>query len=710
MAVFRKGWYEISFDPKTYNHRCRYFKTPWVYTAECVVQSNGAQVLTWADPAGPDGLGKPGDWLDSYKPLQEADQGDWWDNPPGGPNYQPNNPGGHSRRDRTPTARELCQRAATADPTAADGLSCVKEINVAVFFDGTNNNMKRDKPDQGHSNIVSLYEAHKDDKTEHFRYYIPGVGTPFPEIGEFGEDPQGKAFAAGGEARIHWAMLQVYNAVCRAATASDLMPEAEMKVLTTSIWDGLATWWRFGDGKFGDIFGDINKRLLKALEGKRPTIMRVNLSVFGFSRGAAEARVFCKWIQAASNAMIGTASLNLRFLGIYDTVASVGLADSSPIANGLGDWVDGNLAISGVGRTVHYVAAHEIRQSFPLSTARDGASWPSGVKEYIYPGAHSDIGGGYSPGDQGKATTGRSALASQIPLNDMYFEALNGGVSLFSQAEVPDEVRADFEIHPVLNSAFSAYADWTTLAEKSDAASDKGEPVENRMQYHTHLYWRWRGKVSPDAQFKAMYSYTQSKQQDKTDLWESELDWRNDVQAARKAHEPSTRLVGSRAGTRQEVVQPNPNGLQREIVRQVNAAATVPDSVGVFFDQFIHDSHAGFWLLGPQTKADKKTFIDGVKAKHKMYKQYMARADAEGNPGRAQNFRNAARGYELNNFERRVFDADANNEQFPHMTDSDAADMRDNAGFIKGAVIRVFTATRREPHGHGRYRRIFDES
>lgn len=65
------------------------------------------------------------------------------------------------------------------------------------------------------------------------------------------------------------------------------------------------------------------------MQYERPRITQMHLSVFGFSRGAAEARVFCNWVQRFCGGVIGEAKVNLRFLGLFDTVASVGLADSA---------------------------------------------------------------------------------------------------------------------------------------------------------------------------------------------------------------------------------------------------------------------------------------------------------------------------------------------------------------------------------------------
>lgn len=713
MSTFRPGWYEVSFDATTRDRRCRYFKSPSAYTAECLLKSTGQQILLWHDPAGGDGPGKAEAWQPTYRPLETAPKDDWWDNPPGGKNYSPELPPSDSRAERTSTLSELCGRAGTADIEGKQSLGCSKEIHVGLFFDGTNNNMKRDMPTRSHSNVVVLFNAHHNDLTECFRYYMPGVGTEFSEIGEKAETDAGKAYAAGGEARIHWGMLQVLNAVCRASTGKeDLLEEEQMKHLVTST-NGLATWWRLSDDKMLSVFSDLQQQLLAKIKEARPRVTKVHLSVFGFSRGAAEARTCCQWIRKATKMKVGYAELNMRFLGIFDTVASVGLADSSPIGSGFMDWADGTMDIGAFEKVTHFVAAHEIRQSFPLSTARIGAKhYPQNTKEYIYPGAHSDIGGGYGPGSQGKAVGGRSELLSQISLSDMYFEACNAGVKLLRKDEMQDELADDFSVSPELDLAFTAYSDWTKLAEKQSVADGKGPLCENRMQHHTQLYWRWRAHVSDEAKFKAMFSYTHSDEQDRVDLWESELDWRKDVARAKEASQP--RLVPWGRGGSADVVKAPPSAteLQKQILIEVNAAEAVPASASEFFDKYVHDSHGGFWLLGPITAAQRTAFITDIKAKKAEHDRLLREADSSLNPGRADNLRRIALAYELNGFERRVLAKDAESPgTVPVMRDSDAADLRANAGTATSAAMWVLgTETRREPHGHGRYRRVFDRS
>jgi len=710
---FRTGWYLIRTEtggPNVGRKHCRYFVDTSTYSAQCIIEPNGAQIFQWGtdDPS----KYKKAAWSSEFEPLADAPKDDTWDNPETSAGYNPDLPGDYSREQRKPTARELAQRAGHADPACADGLVCTKEIHVGIFFDGTNNNMERDRQVQGHSNVVSLYDAHRDDRTDYFRYYIPGVGTPFEQIGEKTESNSGKAFSGGGEARIHWAMLLVYNAVCASATGFDLMQEKEMTPLVTNVAGGLRTHWRLGDDKMIAIFNNVQQRLLKAVEGKRPTVVRLNLSVFGFSRGAAQARTFCNWLQKATQGVVGTAALKIRFLGVFDTVASVGLADSSPVGNGFMDWADGTMEISGVERGLHYAAAHEIRRSFPLSTARGKRGTAvQGFSEYVYPGVHSNIGGGYSPRDQGKSLGGRSHLLSQIALNDMHFEAINAGAELFRKEQMEARTEVDFVVAPELDAAFSAYTRWTIAAEEKaeDVAAKPKQHVGGRMQYHMQMYWRWRASKATEEQFKAMSSYVNASVQDRHDLWEAEGDWRRDIQRAKQAHEPIVRRTGPHEGT---TIPANPSQVQKDLLAAVNAADAVPAEVDTFFDQFVHDSHAGFWLLGPITKYDKQQFVSEVKAKQNNYEMLMRMADSTSDYALAREYRQTAYRYELNNFERRVLETVAKNpDDFPLMTDAEAADLRDTAG-INGTIVKyaMGTATRREANGHGQYRRIFDRS
>src|SRR5579859_4645602 len=82
-------------------------------------------------------------------------------------------------------------------------MSCSQTLHITLFFDGTTNNDDIDNPwrdsrTRTHTNVARLFNAALDEqKNGIFRAYIPGVGTPFPKIGEPLYTTSGKAFAKG---------------------------------------------------------------------------------------------------------------------------------------------------------------------------------------------------------------------------------------------------------------------------------------------------------------------------------------------------------------------------------------------------------------------------------------------------------------------------------------------------------------------------------
>jgi hypothetical protein len=120
----------------------------------------------------------------------------------------------------------------------------------------------------------------------------------------------------------------------------------------------------------------------------------------------------------------------------------------------------------------------------------------------------------------------------------------------------------------------------------------------------------------------------------------------------------------------------------------------------------------GFWMLGPTTEINKKALIQEVVDKQKQHDYLMAKARDTQNPGVKRNLETHARFYELNKFELRVWFANqAQPGSLPVFTDADALELRRRAGLLTQVTLKLMgTATRREASGHGRYRRIFDDS
>ncbi|WP_339455428.1 T6SS phospholipase effector Tle1-like catalytic domain-containing protein [Pseudomonas sp. EA_65y_Pfl1_P120] len=411
--------------------------------------------------------------------------------------------------------------------------TCARSLHISLFFDGTNNNEPYDtrKATPPHpTNIARLYHASLEQpESGYFRYYIPGVGTPFPEIGEMDFSMRGLAFANRGEDRINWGLLQIADALSFALNNKQGLdlPVAQAKLKT------MATTWpltALGKSSRRQAMASLLEPLRVKVETTQPKVLAIKLFVYGFSRGAAEARTFVTWLselfdtpegaEDPEQALLGL-PLTIEFLGLLDTVASVGSAHAAPFADGHMDWADGTQQLPDVKTFPewikvcrHFVAAHEQRLCFPLDSIRyaDGL-YPPYAREVVYPGVHSDVGGGYPPEDQGKARGGSGELMSQIVLHDLYAEAFAAGAPLtVPEAVLPDKLRQisparhmvldtleEFDTTPILIDRFNAWRSTLGLVEENTAQTPPndeslrlGHSLEDAMAAQLAWLTGWR--------------------------------------------------------------------------------------------------------------------------------------------------------------------------------------------------------------------------
>ncbi|NWA05002.1 T6SS phospholipase effector Tle1-like catalytic domain-containing protein [Pseudomonas gingeri] len=361
---------------------------------------------------------------------------------------------------------------------------CCKTLHISLCFDGTGNNLNHDfyLSDPRHpTNIARMFRASIGDgyaggtahsekaqwltdapgtgNGQYFKYYMPGVGTPFPEVGDLNYSTFGLALASYGEERINWGLLMIIDALRRTLglpRQDNATLFAAVKAMGSS--HGLES--VTGQGSRRREFYTQLASLLKPLgialsqpNPGHPKLLGIKLYVYGFSRGAAAARAFVSWLNQLLSRSEATPSLKLldmtlpisvEYLGLLDTVASVGVADIIPGAQGHMGWADGSQELpsgSLVKRCLHIVAGHEQRLCFPSdSIRRESGEYPANSVEVLHPGVHSDQGGGYPPGDQGKACSkdnieGDGLLLSQIALHDLYADAFAHGAPL----KVPED-------------------------------------------------------------------------------------------------------------------------------------------------------------------------------------------------------------------------------------------------------------------------------
>lgn len=364
--------------------------------------------------------------------------------------------------------------------------SCGKSLHISLFFDGTNNNEPKDtgSTPPHPSNVAKLYHAcapedRKANQQGFYAFYIPGVGTPFPRMGTYDYYSAGLQFAVGGEDRINWGLVQLCNALTHTATERFLgngRMKAAVQAMNTSEESRSAAKLRLlaaasnstaynrenVNQAYFDSLSELRnpmpsrllalEKLLTPLREKivwaNCQILAIKLFVYGFSRGAAEARAFVSWLdEALASGLLGFPAgtllgveVSVAFLGVFDTVPAVGIANVVPGFSGHNGWAGQTQPLPESGllkKCCHFVAAHEQRQSFSLDSIRTAAgTYLPGTQEVVYPGMHSDVGGGYPAGDQGKGRNGAGDLLSQITLHDMYAAAIDAGAPLSFHPDV----------------------------------------------------------------------------------------------------------------------------------------------------------------------------------------------------------------------------------------------------------------------------------
>lgn len=643
-----------------------------------------------------------------------------------------------------------------ATGTCPDG-PCDTPVEVGLFFDGTNNNLDRDLTGQrvaavsddelkkikaqakatgksvrelfpaappqlgpplpevsrSHSNVARLYRAFPRDKqpTGFHGYYIQGVGTPFPEIGEFTESAEGKAFAKGGQARIIWALLQVLNAIHRTVMDQKSLYRDEMVgELALAYGDKVGQRADISDPEspvvtHQDWFEKHLQKLRAALDAKpKPHIPKVTVSVFGFSRGGAEAVAFSHFFnQLLKGGKLAGIDAAIRFLGVFDVVASVGGSASvakttfMPGAMFDGHWAWANYVdepLPGcVLNGVHLIAAHEMRMNFPVTRQVGGA-----VQEYLYPGAHSDVGGGYAAGEQGKGREGQAALLSQIPLAHMYLAARKAGVPLLPYSEMQGEVRADFEIDANLARAWTAY---------TNALDKQGD----KLTQHMGLFYRWRAMRLNTLEATA--SFQASSAQDQEDLSSANMLLKGDLEGLRHRrdskssaldHDPTRPAFGGdyryrmnqwhkiRANNRTPLDQ-----WEKMALAYFDDPRPLPDEVARFFDDYVHDSFASFYLVGEVTEYDKRARVKAVMKEDRKKLNGFEKKIYDHTMHAREALRKKEAGEAMTPEEAALAQEAEYGTPYPVMRDEDSGDMFVN---FTDKLVRTQTATRREGGGY----------
>jgi hypothetical protein len=339
---------------------------------------------------------------------------------------------------------------------------CSDVVNISVFFDGTGNNKEADKKNQKWSNPARLWSNADQYTLDHKKdpdhaIYVSGVGTKFnAELGIFQRiissfqdaySGMGMGAGLGGTRRLDYGEEQFNDHLKKVLEIKVKGAEKDLSQYATA---GKAT---------------SEMELTQCLSEHR-LIKKINISVFGFSRGAALARAFTNQMLTKCESTCDgltygekKSPIEFQFLGIFDTVASFGIP-STNILNNLTFTGRDMVVDERVKMCVHHVAGNEQRFAFPvdlISKREDGTLANPAWKEVVYPGMHSDVGGGYMPLDEETQITDHFA---RIPLRDMLNEAVQAGVRMYSYEQLEKDhiklFKQQFEVLPQVETLYQS--------------------------------------------------------------------------------------------------------------------------------------------------------------------------------------------------------------------------------------------------------------
>jgi hypothetical protein len=541
---------------------------------------------------------------------------------------------------------------------------CKTNLFFGFFFDGTKKNYVKAEAGKNHSNVARLYDCypglsvpgvlpkstdwlHEPSRYTHFfKVYVPGVSSPFPQVRDTGEGTDGTlggAAGALGERRIIWALVQAINNVHRYFLKAPLVSQSEMDRLARSstMLNKFSRRRLTEEAKASNMLpgGDVTwnarrqfeallKRLHTAVSQHWPDektgkpakidpgiVKTIFISVFGFSRGATEARAFLNWFQSLckldanlrgkAGMSLGGFPVQFDFLGVFDTVASVGSANTVGYFNGHGAWADSeeSLRVPDDVKCLHLVAAHELRRSFPVDSISVAGQLPAGSREVVVPGVHSDVGCGYCPCEQGRGTDPNgSDMLARIPLLMMYKAARLNGVPLKLEMAAPI-AQARFALKPEAIKAFNAY-----IATCSQTQGDLHKIM--REQARKQIEWRLARRVKGNTPIQKSASFARASTFDQNDLHSAAVEFEDEIKAFLdwlKTKGPDFRPVAQQRGFDNEY-----ESEWEEIASWWNEKVRPGEEVMAFFDNFVHDSRAWFKLKGADNEAQVHAELKGL--------------------------------------------------------------------------------------------------
>lgn len=328
--------------------------------------------------------------------------------------------------------------------------------NIVLCFDGTSNRYAATN-----TNVVRLYEMLERGGTDQLAYYQPGIGTL---------DPPGL-----WEAGKRW----LYEKI-------DLAVAWFLQEHVVAGYRFLMRYWQAGDQIF----------------------------IFGFSRGAYTARALAGMLYKIGLLSMGNEELlpfawdmyrtpaneelahgfratfarpvPVKFLGLWDTVSSVGLLFNRSLP------YTANNPLVEVVR--HAVSLDERRVKFVQNLWKRDHAAASDVQEVWFAGVHCDIGGGYEPGQAGLAKITLAWMARHAELHGVKLDAA-ARARILPERDAAGEVAPD----PAGRLHASLHGLWWLVEYLPLPYKDPRQNYATRWRWHRG----WPRHVEPGANIHA---------------------------------------------------------------------------------------------------------------------------------------------------------------------------------------------------------------
>ncbi len=276
-------------------------------------------------------------------------------------------------------------------------------LRVGVFFDGTGNNSYNSQTGK-----IAIQEWIDQCESESEKESLKNALNSYNQ----GEAPVGGSYA--NDITNVGKLFELYHDT---TSCSDLVAKVYVDGIGTIQGDGDA----LGTQALSVGETSIEGNVKRAFETLIPDVIQLNVDryrkvldkilavefdVFGFSRGAAAARMFSRCVAEGEVKALQEKlnELDIPLVSDFDWKSKeyvknkfVGVFDTVEAAPNMSDWKIG-VHSDMVERLVHLCAADEYRFFFPLTRVSDdskGETIPGNFTELLLPGCHSDIGGGY---------------------------------------------------------------------------------------------------------------------------------------------------------------------------------------------------------------------------------------------------------------------------------------------------------------------------